>query len=424
MDLATAGLKEQPFRTHGKPLSVVTYSSQREALEALSTGLADHRGLALLQGPMLSGKSTIVRQFIDTLDAERAVALVDGKGLNTTGLLESVLRQFGYELDYNSVNELLGMLRVFALQQAASQENPVLVVENVHALNRSALRALSELAALRVRRTFALKIVLVSDRSLELLVNAPEMEWIAKRVVSSCHLRPMTSMEARDYLHEKLRAAGSLVPGFVFPNKVCDDLWAASGGWPGILDRIALLALARADALPVAPSEVEFPVLPVGTWDEQIAQLPVDNTTPPEPPQLIVTRNGETLEILRFDRPRVLIGRSEHNDIALDNRFVSRHHLLLTRSGTVTFLMDLNSTNGTFVNSKRVSNHVLADNDVISLGEHRIKFVDPHATSRGKLDGAEFADTAIMKTLDDMRRLLAQENTEILPAVEEELPNG
>ena len=119
---------------------------------------------------------------------------------------------------------------------------------------------------------------------------------------------------------------------------------------------------------------------------------------------------------------RLLIGRSEHNDLAIDSRFVSRHHLLLVRSAAATFLMDLNSTNGTFVNSRRVSNHVLMDNDVIALGHYRIKFTDPHATKRGSLEGTEFAETAIMKTLDDMRALLARENTELIPAPSENLP--
>ena len=116
----------------------------------------------------------------------------------------------------------------------------------------------------------------------------------------------------------------------------------------------------------------------------------------------------------------MLVGRSEHNDIAINSRFVSRHHALLVRHGNSTFLMDLNSTNGTFVNSRRVSNHVLLHDDVISVGHHTIKFSDPHATSRTQLEGTEFADTAIMKTLEDMRSLLAQENTELLPAASED----
>ena len=123
-----------------------------------------------------------------------------------------------------------------------------------------------------------------------------------------------------------------------------------------------------------------------------------------------------------MEKPRLLMGRSEHNDIAIGSRFISRHHALIVRHGSSTFLMDLNSTNGTFVNSRRVSNHVLMDNDIITVGHHRIKFCDPYATTRGELGGDEFADTAIMKTLEDMRGLLAQENTAVMPAATEDLP--
>ena len=145
-------------------------------------------------------------------------------------------------------------------------------------------------------------------------------------------------------------------------------------------------------------------------------------TSPSGAPQLIVTGNGKLVGDLKMDKPRLIIGRSDHNDISINSRFISRHHALLVRHGGSTFLMDLNSTNGTFVNSRRVSNHVLVHDDVITIGHHRIKFRDPDARSRGSLDGIDFADTAIMKTLQDMRSLLAQENTELLPAASEDLP--
>ena len=418
MDLGAAGLSEQPFPTHGKPLAIVTYQSQRLAFEVLQETHEHPTGLSLLQGPALSGKSILIRSFIESFDPECAVALVDGKGLNTTNLLLAILRQFGFDIDLSSPNELLGLLRVFALQQTASSKPPLLIIENAHELNPSALRTLCELAGLRQRAGSALKIVLVSDRSMASIMNAPAMAPIAKRLLHDFHLRPMTRDEARDYVHEKLIAAGADFPALVCPNDVCEVLWKASGGWPGIIDRIALLALARAKNLPVSPDEVEFPTLPSGTWDE-VAEEPEAPLVPSKPPQLVVTNSGTVIQELSMEKPRLLIGRSEHNDIAIGSRFISRHHALLVRHGNSTFLMDLNSTNGTMVNAKRVSNHVLLHDDVITIGHHKIKFSDPHATTRGTLEGDEFADTAIMKTLEDMRKLLAHENTEVLPAATE-----
>jgi len=233
----------------------------------------------------------------------------------------------------------------------------------------------------------------------------------------------MNREETKHFLHSKLRAAGNDYPAFVFPDEVCRDMWRASAGWPGIVDRIALLALAKTTTLPVAVTAIEHPALPTGTWaDHQQADLEPDEIIPPDPPRLIVTNNGSVINDLTMEKPRALVGRSEHNDIAINSRFVSRHHALLVRHGLATFLMDLNSTNGTFVNSIRVSNHVLMHDDIITIGHHRIKFHDPCATSSREIDVADFADTAIMKTLDDMRNLLAQENTALLPAMTEDLP--
>ena len=421
MDLGAAGLSKQPFPTHGKPLAIVTYKSQRLGLEMLQETHEHPTGLSLLQGPALSGKSILIRSFIDSIDPECAVALVDGGGLNTTNLLLTILRQFGYDIDLNSPNELFGLLRVFALQQTASSAPPLLIIRNTHALKPSALRALCELAELRARMCNALKIVLVSDRSLETMVNVPAMEPIARRLLHDFHLRPMTRDEARDYVHEKLLAAGADEPAFVIPHAVCDELWEASGGWPGILDRIALLALAKADELPIRSEQVEYPTLPNGTWDALADESEVPEI-PAGPPQLIVTNNGSVIQELSMDKPRLLIGRSEHNDVSIGSRFISRHHALLVRHGSSTFLMDLNSTNGTTVNARRISNHVLMHDDVITIGHHKIKFKDPHATSRVEPEGPDFADTAIMKTLEGMRNLLAQENTAVLPAVSEEQP--
>ena len=425
MDLGAAGLNEQPFPTHGKPLSTLPYASHQQALKVLEDTCATPNGLSLLQGPTLSGKSTIIRQFVDSLPAESWYAVVDGNGLNTTGLLEAVLRQFGYVFDHSSPNELLGMLRVFAMQQAASREPPILIIENAHALNPSALRALCELAMLQVRNTSALKMVLVSDRPLRSIIDSPAMECISGRLLHDFHLYPMSNEEAVHYMYEKLRAAGSLVPEFVFSPSVCTELWRSSGGWPGIMDRIALLALAKSDTLPVPVEMIERPALPNGTWDDaELVEAQQQSTAPPDPPRLYVSYEGKTLRELTFDMSRLLIGRSEHNDISIGSNFISRHHALLVRHGSSTFLMDLNSSNGTFVNSRRVSNHVLIHDDVITVGHHRIKFDDPHATKRGSLDGHEFADTAIMKSLQDMRKLLAQENTEILPTPPENFPTS
>ena len=217
MDLAAAGLNEQPFRTHGRPIVTVRYAAFSAAYEALADMLECRHGLVLLQGPPLSGKTAIARDFAESLDGDCAVAMVDGRGLNTTGLLSAMLRQYGYDIDSNSTSELLAMLKVFCLQQTVSHKPPVLILEHVRDLNPSGLRALCELAELNVRQNNAIKMVLMSSRPLQTMMEETTMQSIARRISRNCHIRPMSSIDGRGYLYAKLKAAGARTPEQIFP---------------------------------------------------------------------------------------------------------------------------------------------------------------------------------------------------------------
>ena len=419
MELRAAGLQEQPFRSHGRPLVFVGYAAQEAAFEFLEQTYKNFHGLGLFQGPTLSGKTTIIRHFAELQGTKSAMAVVDGAGLNTTALLEAMLSEFGFEHKFNSVNELLNMVKVFILQQTASGKTPMCIIENTHEMNPSALRVLCELAKIRVREHFALRLVLVSDRPIQYITKASAMEGIAKRVSGDFHLEPLTLDEVTDYLFAKMRSGGCFDPENVFPEDVCDELHAASGGWPGIVDRLALLALAKAEYCPVRREHIERPAIPESTLVRDPGDGAQVDKESKESPTLYLTRNGKTVKKLTIDGPRLLVGRSDHNDLSIDSSFVSRHHAMFVRHGEATLLMDLNSSNGTFVNSRRISNQVLINNDIISIGNYGIKFVDPAARDRLALEGLGFSDTIVMKSLEDMRRVLAKENTQLMPIADD-----
>jgi general secretion pathway protein A len=405
MQLSDAGLRQQPFRAQGKPLTVVSYAAQAAALDFLATTCADDHGLGLFQGPPLSGKSTIIQQFTDSLNDETAFAVVDGGGAENV-LLRDVLRQFGYDLHFDKVTELLNMLKVFVVQQTVSHHAPLLIIENTHTMNPAALSTLCELAALKVHEKSALRLILASDRDLTAMVRAPAMSCISQRVTGSFKVEPLSDFETKHYVYEKMRAGGCPAPQTVFPANVCVDLHSAAGGWPGVIDRLALLAIDRAERFPVTTELIERPA---SVLDIPALLDGVEASATQAPPKLYVTYNGETICELTLDRPRLMVGRSEHNELRISSRFISRHHALFVRHDNSTFLMDLNSTNGTFVNSRRISNLMLRNDDIVLVGNHRIKFVDPTATERTPLDDACFNETIVMKNLENIRRLLAHE---------------
>jgi hypothetical protein len=70
----------------------------------------------------------------------------------------------------------------------------------------------------------------------------------------------------------------------------------------------------------------------------------------------------------------ISIGRALDNDVVLESNDVSRHHMRVEPAGTLLRLIDLGSTNGTRVNGRRVSEHLLRDGDLVELGSTPLLF--------------------------------------------------
>jgi len=66
------------------------------------------------------------------------------------------------------------------------------------------------------------------------------------------------------------------------------------------------------------------------------------------------------------------IGRRPDNTIVVDDAAVSGHHACVFRDGDELVVEDLESTNGTFVNDKRVTRQRLRRGDVIAIGKHTL----------------------------------------------------
>jgi pSer/pThr/pTyr-binding forkhead associated (FHA) protein len=80
-----------------------------------------------------------------------------------------------------------------------------------------------------------------------------------------------------------------------------------------------------------------------------------------------------------MSKERYTIGRLPDNDIRIDNPAVSGHHALIINILNDSFLEDLNSTNGTYVNGKIVKKHAMQHGDVITVGHHSLRFIDSEA---------------------------------------------
>lgn len=110
--------------------------------------------------------------------------------------------------------------------------------------------------------------------------------------------------------------------------------------------------------------------------------------------KLILSMETTMLKEIPLNKERTTIGRKPHNDIQIDNLAISGEHAVVITILNDSFLEDLGSTNGTFVNGQSVKKHFLQNGDTIELGKYRLKFVSelPQQTN-----AADFEKTMILR---------------------------
>src|SRR5450432_1288717 len=110
--------------------------------------------------------------------------------------------------------------------------------------------------------------------------------------------------------------------------------------------------------------------------------------------RLMLSLDGQILAEYNMNKERYTIGRLPDNDIRIDNPAVSGHHSLIINILNDSFLEDLNSTNGTYVNGKLIKKHAMQHGDVITVGHHQLRFVDSQETGEAEQD--EFEKTMVI----------------------------
>jgi pSer/pThr/pTyr-binding forkhead associated (FHA) protein len=123
--------------------------------------------------------------------------------------------------------------------------------------------------------------------------------------------------------------------------------------------------------------------------------------------RLVLMFNKQVIKEFPFLSGSVTIGRKAENTISIDNLAVSGYHARIDKTGPDFILTDLQSTNGTYVNDKRVMSRKLRHGDNVIVGKHTLLFIagDDSADSKESMD----LDTTMMLDTEKQRELLARQ---------------
>lgn len=283
MDWSLFGLDRQPFRPAVDPAAYFPASSHEAARAALAEAFARRDPIVLIDGPAGVGKTIVARKWLEDLvpDVPRVV-VPSARAAKPVELLQAML--FDLALPYQGLTEQEARLALTGrlLELATECSYPtVVVLDEAHHLNESALEELRLLGNLETRRGVALFAVLVGSATLRESLTNPGLQTFAQRLAVRAAIEPLGVDESSEYLRHQIGAAGG-DPGAVFSAESLPLLAGACRGVPRFLNRAAMLALELAASGESNQADVEA-VLEALDRLGLSASIPTEPTEPADP---------------------------------------------------------------------------------------------------------------------------------------------
>ncbi|MGH8254162.1 MAG: AAA family ATPase [Steroidobacteraceae bacterium] len=416
MYLELFNLKELPFRLSPDPQFLYLSKAHARAKAYMESTIWFTDGFVVITGEIGSGKTTLIETFIAELGAGVTLAQISQTQVTAVEFLQSLLVQFGIKPFQMKKAELLATLNSFLVEQYEAGRKVLLIVDEAQNLGLRVLEEIRMLSGIDNSKEKILRIILAGQPELSAKLDAPELVQLVQRVRLRFHLTALSAEDTEGYIRHRLEVAGSQGREIFLPDSFT-PIFRYSGGVPRLINTLcdtAMLAASNSDHDQVSALDVESAVDEL-QWVEfaqrgsggngrapmptriapnasrqadrmenvPVLEPPIEPTRPQVPlARLLVMSHGKTVSERSLPLGRVIIGRASDADLHIDSPVISRHHCQIVTSDRLCVLEDLNSSNGVYVEEKRVRRHNLNDGDVITLGTHQILYVDERPGTR------------------------------------------
>jgi len=237
------GLRENPFNINPDPRFLHRTPRIQEALDQLTFGIQNRKGLLLLTGEVGTGKTTLINHLLDWLRQQKIpTAFIFNSHLKANHLFDFILNDFGISTDYRLVSNMLLELNQWLITRFRAGYTPVLIVDEAQGLSFELLEEIRLLLNLETASEKLLQIVLVGQPELEEKLKRPEMRQLRQRIALRCNTSPLTLDEAHGYITDRLRIAGATREP-IFESAAVEALHYYSRGIPRVMNLLCEHAL-------------------------------------------------------------------------------------------------------------------------------------------------------------------------------------
>ncbi len=228
------GFGEKPFTLIPDPDFLYLSKRHRGALNMLEFALTGQAGFTVISGEVGSGKTTVVRRFLELVDEDITIGLITNTHRSIGELLQWVLLAFGLDYTKKDKIELYNDFIAFLMEQYVANRHPVLIIDEAQNLDVETLEELRVLSNIYDGKEHVLQIILIGQQELSDKLRLPELRQLAQRISVSFHLGPLTFKETVAYIRHRLLIAGGSVD--FFDDMACAAVYYFSKGVPRLIN--------------------------------------------------------------------------------------------------------------------------------------------------------------------------------------------
>lgn len=397
MYLKTFKLDEAPFQADADARYLYLSRGHARAKAYMESALSDGEEFVGISGATGTGKTALAKTFGKELGKQVLVLRCAGPQQSAREFLQLLLDQCGFLPFRGEKAALLDTLAEYLEEQRDAGRKALLLFDDAHEASLPVFEALLDLADPEAGGTGLLRTVFIGRPALEEHLAANELAPLALRLRLQLRLGALSAEQTRGYIVHRLAIAGSQGREIFEPLSI-DAIHRHTGGVPQQINLLCDAAMQVAAAggrdtvtladVRAATRQLQWPDMADGTGTfapaaaasarHHGAQQGTGAAVAPVG-HLQVQSAGQLVAEHDLYRGRMMIGRAVDADVRIDDRTISRHHCQIICTDEHTVIQDLNSTNGVYVDDRRVRRHLLQDGEVFVLGGYQVIYSDLRA---------------------------------------------
>ncbi len=235
------GLNEKPFGKTPDPKYLYKSRQHEEALERILFAIQE-KELAVLTGDIGSGKTTISRSAMDSLDENYVIINIINPRLSPTQFLKTIAKRLGIEDVKYFKNDIVEQMSERIASLYEEHVSPVVFVDEAQLIpSKSTIDEIRLLTNYQLDNMNLITIILIGQTEFRDRLGSRYYNAFRQRIGMSYHLGPLSMEDTGKYINFRLQVAGRTEPLFTGP--AIELIYRYSHGIPRTINTICNNAL-------------------------------------------------------------------------------------------------------------------------------------------------------------------------------------